>query len=328
MKLQQLRYIVEVANHDLNVSATAQALFTSQPGVSKQIRLLEDELGVEIFVRSGKHLTQVTQVGQQIIDMATQVLRQTSVIKQIADECSNEASGELTIATTHTQARYALPSIIQAFRNTYPEVALHMKQGTPEQIAELAASGAADFAIATEGMELFKDLVMMPCYEWNRSVVVPKDHPLAIKAGMPNALTLQDIADYPIVTYVFGFTGRSRLDDAFQAVSLTPNVVFTATDTDVIKTYVRLGFGVGIIASMAYDESQDGDLVRIDASHLFASSVTHIGFRRGTFLRRYMLDLIESFAPHLDTRTVGQAQECSTAAEREVLFKGVELPVR
>lgn len=328
MKLQQLRYIVEVANHDLNVSATAQALFTSQPGVSKQIRLLEDELGAEIFVRSGKHLTQVTQVGQQIIDMATQVLRQTSVIKQIADECSNEASGELTIATTHTQARYALPSVIQEFRRKYPEVALHMKQGTPAQIAELAASGAADFAIATEGMELFKDLVMMPCYEWNRSVVVPKGHPLAAKAVMPNTLTLQDIADYPIVTYVFGFTGRSRLDDAFQAVSLTPNVVFTATDTDVIKTYVRLGFGVGIIASMAYDESQDSDLVRIDASHLFASSVTHIGFRRGTFLRRYMLDLIQSFAPHLEARTVSQAQECATVAERERLFGDIELPVR
>jgi LysR family cys regulon transcriptional activator len=328
MKLQQLRYIVEVANHDLNVSATAQALFTSQPGVSKQIRLLEDELGVEIFVRSGKHLTQVTQVGQQIIDMATQVLRQTSVIKQIADECSNEASGELTIATTHTQARYALPSVIQEFRRKYPEVALHMKQGTPGQIAELAASGAADFAIATEGMELFKDLVMMPCYEWNRSVVVPKGHPLAAKAVRPNTLTLQDIADYPIVTYVFGFTGRSRLDDAFQAVSLTPNVVFTATDTDVIKTYVRLGFGVGIIASMAYDESQDSDLVRIDASHLFASSVTHIGFRRGTFLRRYMLDLIQSFAPHLEARTVSQAQECATVAERERLFGDIELPVR
>jgi LysR family cys regulon transcriptional activator len=328
MKLQQLRYIVEVANHDLNVSATAQALFTSQPGVSKQIRLLEDELGVEIFVRSGKHLTQVTQVGQQIIDMATQVLRQTSVIKQIADECSNEASGELTIATTHTQARYALPSVIQEFRRKYPEVALHMKQGTPAQIAELAASGAADFAIATEGMELFKDLVMMPCYEWNRSVVVPKGHPLAAKAVRPNTLTLQDIADYPIVTYVFGFTGRSRLDDAFQAVSLTPNVVFTATDTDVIKTYVRLGFGVGIIASMAYDESQDSDLVRIDASHLFASSVTHIGCRRGTFLRRYMLDLIQSFAPHLEARTVSQAQECATVAERERLFGDIELPVR
>ena len=328
MELQQLRYIVEVANHDLNVSATAQALFTSQPGVSKQIRLLEDELGVEIFVRSGKHLTQVTQVGQEIIDMAIQVLRQTSVIKQIADECSNEASGELTIATTHTQARYALPSVIQGFRQKYPEVALHMKQGAPAQIAELAVSGAADFAIATEGMELFKDLVMMPCYEWNRSVVVPRGHPLAAKAAMPNTLTLRDIADYPIVTYVFGFTGRSRLDDAFQAVRLTPNVVFTATDTDVIKTYVGLGFGVGIIASMAYDESQDSDLVSIDASHLFASSVTHIGFRRGTFLRRYMLDLIQSFAPHLDARTVSQAQECATVAERNRLFGNIELPIR
>ena len=328
MKLQQLRYIVEVANHDLNVSATAQALFTSQPGVSKQIRLLEDELGVEIFVRNGKHLTQVTQVGQEIIDMATQVLWQTSVIKQIADECSNEASGELTIATTHTQARYTLPSVIQEFRQKYPEVVLHMKQGAPAQIAELAASGAADFAIATEGMELFKDLVMMPCYEWNRSVVVPKGHPLAAKAVKPNTLSLKDIADYPIVTYVFGFTGRSRLDDAFQAVRLTPNVVFTATDTDVIKTYVRLGFGAGIIASMAYDESQDSDLVSIDASHLFASSVTHIGFRRGTFLRRYMLDLIQSFAPHLDARTVSQAQECATVAERERLFGDIELPIR
>jgi LysR family cys regulon transcriptional activator len=328
MKLQQLRYIVEVAKHDLNVSATAQALFTSQPGVSKQIRLLEDELGVEIFVRSGKHLTQVTQVGQQIIDMATQVLRQTGTIKQIAQECSDEAVGDLTIATTHTQARYALPEVIRKFTDAYPEVALHMKQGTPAQIAELAASGAADFAIATEGMELFKDLIMMPCYEWNRSVVVPKDHRLASKAAEPQGLTLQDIADHPIVTYVFGFTGRSRLDDAFGALSLTPNVVFTATDADVIKTYVRLGLGVGIIASMAYDPEQDEDLVRIDAGHLFAPSVTHIGFRRGTFLRRYMLDLIQSFAPHLDHRRVQEAQNCFTSAEREALFSQVELPVR
>lgn len=328
MKLQQLRYIVEVANHDLNVSATAQALFTSQPGISKQIRLLEDELGVEIFVRSGKHLTQVTQVGQQIIDMATQVLRQTGTIKQIAHECSNESVGELTIATTHTQARYALPAIIRCFRQSYPEVILHMKQGTPAQIAEMAASGAADFAIATEGMEHFKDIIMMPCYEWNRALVVPREHPLASKAEVPGSITLEDIAEHPIVTYVFGFTGRSRLDDAFSAADLTPNVVFTATDTDVIKTYVRLGLGVGIIASMAYDEAQDSDLVRIDAGHLFASSVTHIGFRRGTFLRRYMLDLIQSFAPHLEPRMVAQAQECFTAAEREALFSSLELPIR
>lgn len=327
MKLQQLRYIVEVAKHDLNVSATAQALFTSQPGVSKQIRLLEDELGVEIFVRSGKHLTEVTQVGQQIIDMATEVLRRTQTIKQIAQEASEEAVGELTIATTHTQARYALPKVIQQFRAAYPDVNLHMKQGTPAQIAELAASGAADFAIATEGMELFKDLIMMPCYEWNRALVVPKDHPLAVKATDPTSLTLQDIADFPIVTYVFGFTGRSRLDEAFGSAGLVPNVVFTATDADVIKTYVRLGLGVGIIASMAFDPDQDSDLVRIDAGHLFAASVTHIGFRRGTFLRRYMLDLIQSFAPHLDPRTVAQAQECFTSAERETLFNELSLPV-
>ena len=328
MKLQQLRYIVEVANHDLNVSATAQALFTSQPGVSKQIRLLEDELGVEIFVRSGKHLSQVTPVGEQIIEIANQVLRQTGTIKQMAQECSNEAVGELTIATTHTQARYALPDIIQSFRNAYPEVALHMKQGTPAQIAELAASGAADFAIATEGMELFKDLIMMPCYEWNRALVVPKDHPLAAKAMDPASLSLADIAEHPIVTYVFGFTGRSRLDDAFNRAALTPNVVFTATDADVIKTYVRLGLGVGIIASMAYDHTQDADLVLIDTKHLFASSVTHIGFRRGTFLRRYMLDFIESFAPHLEPRTVAQAQECFTNSDREAFFGDIDLPIR
>ena len=232
MKLQQLRYVWEVAKNDLNVSVTAQALFTSQPGVSKQIRLLEDELGIEIFVRSGKHLSEITDVGQHIIRMAGEILAKSRTIKEIAQEYSNKDHGSLTIATTHTQARYALPGVIQKFRAKYPNVALHMNQGTPEQISQLAASGAADFAIATEGMELFKDLVMMPCYRWNRSVVVPKDHPLAKKGP----LTLKDLAEFPIVTYVFGFTGRSKLDDAFGQAGLTPNVVFTATDTDVIKT--------------------------------------------------------------------------------------------
>ena len=324
MKLQQLKYVWEVAKNDLNVSTTAQALFTSQPGVSKQIRLLEDELGIEIFVRSGKHLSEITEVGQHIIKMAGEVLAKTSTIKEIAQEYSNEDQGNLTIATTHTQARYALPKVIQNFRTKYPDVVLHMNQGTPKQISQLAASGAADFAIATEGMELFKDLVMMPCYRWNRSVVVPKDHPLVNKGQ----LTLEDLAKFPIVTYVFGFTGRSKLDDAFGQEGLTPNVVFTATDTDVIKTYVRLGIGVGIIASMAYDEDHDTDLVRLDASHLFESSVTHIGFRRGTFLRRYMLDLISEFAPHLDGRVVQAAQACFTTAQREALFESVELPNR
>ncbi|NOX51861.1 MAG: HTH-type transcriptional regulator CysB [Gammaproteobacteria bacterium] len=324
MKLQQLRYIWEVTHHDLNVSATAQALFTSQPGISKQIRLLEDELNVEIFARSGKHLTHVTQVGEVIIKIAGEILRQSSTIKQVAQEYSNEKEGSLSIATTHTQARYALPQIIKDFRVNYPQVTLHMNQGSPEQIAELAASGEVDFAIATEGLELFQDLVMMPCYEWNRAVVVPVGHPLC-DAGK---LTLEDVAQHPIVTYVFGFTGRSKLDEAFSNAGMSANVVFTATDTDVIKTYVRLGLGVGIIAQMAYDDVVDDDLVAIDASHLFDSSVTHIGFRKGTFLRRYMLDFIEAFAPHLDEDMVGKAVSVGTQKERLKLFEDLALPFK
>ena len=328
MKLQQLRYIWEVAHHDLNVSATAQSLFTSQPGISKQIRLLEDELGVEIFARSGKHLTHVTTVGETIIEMAGQILRQAETIKQVAQEYSNEKQGSLSIATTHTQARYALPGVIGRFRDRYPEVVLHMNQGTPEQIAELAATGSVDFAIATEGMDLFGDLVMMPCYRWNRSVVVPGGHPLIETAARSGGLRIGDIAAEPLVTYVFGFTGRSRLDEAFSAAGLTPNLVFTATDTDVIKTYVRLGLGIGIIASMALDPRVDSDLVALDASHLFAPSVTHIGFRRGTFLRRYMYDFIAWFAPHLTREKVDEAVACATRAQRESLFADIELPVR
>ena len=324
MKLQQLRYIWEVAHHDLNVSQTAQSLFTSQPGISKQIRLLEDELDVEIFARSGKHLTHITPVGEEIIEMAGDVLRQVNAIKQVAQEYSNEKAGSLSIATTHTQARYALPPIIGSFRETYPDVTLHMNQGSPEQIAELAAAGEVDFAIATEGLDLFHDLVMMPCYRWNRAVVVPKGHPLE----SVGELTLEAVAEHPIVTYVFGFTGRSKLDDAFPEVNLSPNVVFTATDTDVIKTYVRLGLGVGIIAQMAHDPMEDDDLVALDASHLFQSSITHIGFRKGTFLRRYMLDFIQAFAPHLDEHAVAEAVAASTRVEREKLFAETVLPIK
>lgn len=322
MKLQQLRYICEVAKHGLNVSATAQALFTSQPGISKQIRLLEDELGVEIFARSGKHLTRVTEAGQAILEMSDEILRKTESIKRVAQEFRNEDVGSLSIATTHTQARYALPPVIRSFMQQFPDVALHMNQGTPLQIAEMAASGEADFAIATEAMELFNDLIMMPCYRWNRSVLVPKDHPLATK----KKISLEDIAEYPIVTYVFGFTGRSHLDEAFKRYNLTPKIAFTAADADVIKTYVRLGLGVGIVASMAFDEKQDGDLVKLDASHLFEPSVTKIGFRKGTFLRGYMFEFIESFAPHLKRKLVEQAVACQTSQEIEKLFENVELP--
>ncbi|WP_426417454.1 HTH-type transcriptional regulator CysB [Aestuariirhabdus sp. LZHN29] len=322
MKLQQLRYIWEVAHHDLNVSATAQSLYTSQPGISKQIRLLEDELGVEVFARSGKHLTRITPAGEAIIEKAGEILRKVESIKQVAQEFSDEKRGSLSIATTHTQARYALPQVIKGFIGDYPEVSLHMHQGTPMQISEMAADGTVDFAIATEALELFSDLVMMPCYRWNRCILVPRGHALA----NIQELSLRDVAQYPIVTYVFGFTGRSKLDDAFMNEGLTPRVVFTAADADVIKTYVRLGLGVGIIAGMAYNPQTDSDLVALDASRLFEASVTKIGFRRGTFIRGFMYHFIQKFAPHLTREVVDEAYRRHNKADLEELFASIDIP--
>ncbi len=317
MKLNQLRYICEVARRNLNVSAAADALYTSQPGVSKQIRMLESELGVQVFERSGKHLSRITPAGEQILEAANRVLEDVRNIKAIADEHRDDSRGSLSIATTQTQARHALPEVVRSFREQYPRVSLHMHQGTPMQIADEAARGAVDFAIATEALELFEDLVMLPCYRWNRSVVVPADHPLLERSP----LTLEDIADYPLVTYVFGFTGRSKLDQAFQRQGLEPEVVFTATDAEVIKTYVGLGLGVGIIATMAFDSVRDHELRAIDASHLFEPSVTSIAFRRGTYLRGYMYDFIREFAPHLTPDVIHRAIETRAPEEHEALFR-------
>lgn len=322
MKLQQLRYILEVARHDLNVSATAESLYTSQPGISKQVRMLEEELGVQIFRRSGKHLTEITPAGKAIIDKCGEILMGVESIRQIAQEYSDERRGSLSIATTHTQARYVLPPVIQEFMRRYPAVSLHMQQGTPIQISEMASKGVVDFAIATEALELFDNLVMMPCYNWNRSVIVPAGHPLL----NATPLTLKQLAEYPIVTYVFGFTGRSQLDTAFNAAGLKPQVVFTAADADVIKTYVKLGLGVGIVAAMAFDPERDTGLHAIDASHLFDDSTTKIGFRRGTFLRGYMYDFIELFAPHLTRSLVEAAQHTRSNDELEALFANLALP--
>ena len=324
MKLQQLRYIWEVARHDLNVSATAQALYTSQPGISKQIRMLEDELGVEVFSRSGKHLTHITPAGQVILQIAGDILQQVDSIRRVAHEFRDENRGELRIATTHTQARYALPLVIKRFTERFPDVSLQMHQGTPMQIAEMAAKGQVDLTIATEAMELFSDLIMMPCYRWNRTVVVPDGHPLT----KVKPLTLEAIAEYPLVTYVFGFTGRSKLDEAFRQAGLQPKVVFTAADADVIKTYVRLGMGIGIIAHMAMAPEQDKGLVTLDAGHLFESSTTRIGFRKGTFLRGFMYEFMREFAPHLRKELVDSAVRCHSREELDQLFAGIELPVR
>ena len=303
MKLQQLRYVCEVARQNLNLSQAAEALFTSQPGISKQIKSLEDELGVEIFVRHGKRVVAVTEPGKVILDLANRVLLDVDNLRRVGEEFTREDAGSLTIATPHNQARYALPPVIKRFRAVYPSVRLSLHQGSPTQIAELTTSGAADLAIATEAIEMYEDLAMLPCYEWNRCVLTPPDHPLL----QLKKLSLQEIAKYPIITYDFAFTGRSRMNEAFARHHLTPNVVLTAIDADVIKTYVEIGLGIGIVAMMAYDPRRDTEVRAIDASHLFEPSTTRIGIRRNSYLRGYVYDFIEMFAPHLTRQVVDSA---------------------
>ncbi|PPI86785.1 HTH-type transcriptional regulator CysB [Candidatus Pantoea edessiphila] len=324
MKLQQLRYIVEVVNHNLNVSSTAEGLYTSQPGISKQVRMLEDELGVQIFARSGKHLTKVTIAGEEIIRIAREILSKVDAIKSVAGEYTWPDKGSLYIATTHTQARYALPMVIKGFIERYPFVSLHMHQGSPTQIVEAVSKGTADFAIATEALHLYEDLVMLPCYHWNRAIIVTADHPLAGK----KEITVNELAEFPLVTYTFGFTGRSELDIAFKRIGLIPRIVFTATDADVIKTYVRLGLGVGVVANMAVDPISDSDLIRIEASNIFTNSTTKIGFRRSTFLRSYMYDFIHRFAPHLTRDIVDSAVSLRSNDDIETMLKDTVLPCK
>ncbi|HIF17301.1 MAG TPA: HTH-type transcriptional regulator CysB [Cycloclasticus sp.] len=322
MKLQQLRYIWEVSKNNLNVSATAESIYTSQPGISKQIRILEDELGIPVFTRNGKHLTSMTPAGKKIIDIAGEMLTQAQNIRNIAREYRDESKGSLSIATTHTQARYALPSVIKTFMNDMPDVSLDIQQGTPVQISEMVSQGKVDLAIATEAIELFDNLVMLPCYSWDRCILVPKGHPLTeIKR-----LSLSDVAAHPLITYVFGFTGRSKLDEAFSSENLSPDVALTAVDADVIKTYVRLGLGVGIVARMAYDENVDDDLVALDASHLFGQSVTKIGIRKDTFLRGYIYEFIGLFAPHLTQELISTAMRLKEQGAIDALFKDIKLP--
>lgn len=321
--MQQLRYIWEIAQHDLNVSAAAEALFTSQPGISKQIRLLENELGIEIFKRNGKQFTALTPGGVEVVAVAGEILARVRDIRQIADEHLDQESGVLSIATTHTQARYALPAVVQQFMRRYPGIRLTIHQGTPAQIAEQVSRGQVDLAIATEATDLYENLVNLPCYQWNRSVLVPHGHPLI---ALPR-LKLEELAQYPIVTYTFGFTGRSQLDRAFGQAGLKPQLALTAVDADVIKTYVRLGLGIGIVAHMAYDPAADADLKALEASHLFAPSTTKIVLRKDFYLRTFLYDFINMFAPHLTRPRIEQAMRLPDGKEREALFKDIALPV-
>jgi LysR family cys regulon transcriptional activator len=300
MKLQQFRYLCEVANQKFNLSKAALKLHTSQPAISKQIQLLEEELGVLIFVRNGKRLTQITAPGKVIIQIAKTILQETENLKKAVQDYTHETSGTLTIATTHTQARYALPPVIKRFTSLHPKVRLILRQGSPTQISALVTSGEADIAIATEAIEHFHELIMLPCYQWNRCIVTPPDHALLKE----KVLTLEAISRYPIITYDFAFTGRSKINQAFEKKELIPNVVLTAIDSDVIKTYVELGLGIGILAKMAFDPKRDKQLRAIDASHLFESSTTRIGISRNSYLQSFVFDFIEMFAPHLDKTSV------------------------
>jgi LysR family transcriptional regulator, cys regulon transcriptional activator len=314
MKLQQLRFVCEVARQNLNVSSAAAVLHTSQPGISKQIKSLEDELGVEIFVRNGKRLVSVTEPGRAVLAIAERLLAEAANLKRAGDEFANEKRGTLTIATTHTQARYALPRAVAEFKRRYADVQIVIHQGNPTQICDQVAAGEADLCVATEAISAHPSLVALPCYEWNRCVVVPPSHPLL--KTVP--LTLEAVAQYPIVTYDFAYANRSVVNRAFEKRGLQPEVVLTAFDADVIKTYVELGLGVGIMAHMAFDAKRDRHLRAIDAAHLFASSVTRLGIKRGAYLRRYAYDFIEIFAPRLSRATVEKSVMEKTGSSYEL----------
>ena len=322
MKLHQLRYVLTTVQNGLNITAAARALHTSQPGISKQIRLLEEELGFQIFEREGRNVTRVTPAGKAVVEHAARLLEEAENIRRLSADFRDESCGSMSIATTHTQARYVLPPVVKQFRSRYPKVDLHLHQGTSEQIADLAAADRVDFSIATGSHELFPTLALMPCFRWHRDIVVPRDHPLA---AVPRP-TLKQVSEYPLVSYVFSFTGRSSLPQIFEREGLEIDVALTARDSDVIKTYVRLGLGVGIVAGMAYDEDEDADLVAIDGAHLFPESVTWIGVRRGRLLRGYMYEFMRLVAPHLTKELVDRALSAANGAGVEAAFADVQIP--
>jgi LysR family cys regulon transcriptional activator len=322
MKLQQFRYFVEIQKQHLNISDAASVLCTSQSGISKQIRLLEEELGVKLFVRNGRKLTAVTVAGEKVLMLAKEVLNKVDDIKQVVEEFTDKQKS-IAIATTHTQARYVLPVIVERFLSLYPDINLNIQQGTPEQVSTLLEQGDVDIAIATEVLESREGLVSMPCYQWSRSVITKKDHVLTQK----KALELEDIVKYPIITYVQGFTARYRQDEIFNKHHLQPNIVLSAVDADVIKTYVRLGLGIGIIADMAFNSEQDKDLVALNVEHLFGVSTSQIAIKNGKYIKPYVYPFIEMFAPHLKQELIRQAINCVSLEARKRLFSTVSIPM-
>ena len=304
MNFQQIRYVSEVAKRGLNVSEAAEALHTSQPGVSKQIRALEDELGTRIFVRQGRRFAAITEAGREIIATIDRVLAELGNLKVIGREFADPGKGSLAVAVTHTQARYALPAVVTAFKKRFPEVKLKLLQGNPHQLARYVLDGEADVAIATEALEGYPELVTLPCYSWHHCVVVPRGHALA----SVQPLTLEAIARHPIITYDPTFAGRTSIDRAFAARDLEPDVVLSALDSDVIKSYVSLGLGAGIISSRAFREGKDEGLVALSCDHLFPLQTTRLAYRRGAYLRNFTVEFIRLFAPNMMARDLKQIE--------------------
>ena len=326
MNFHQLQYAIAIARHGLSVTQAAAALGTSQPAISRALKALEKELGFDLFVREGRAFARITPEGTRVLEYAGRALAEIESLKSVAADLNQDARGTLSIATTHTQARYVLPPVVQAFRKRYPEVDLHLHQGTSEQISEMVASDRVQLAIATGSEALFPELVLLPVYRWHRQVIVPKHHPLA-RPGT-GKLTLAQLAEFPLVTYVFSFSGPSSLETVFAREGLKARVALTARDSDVIKTYVRLGMGVGIVASVAFDPREDSDLVMVDASHLFPIHTTWVGFRRGTLLRNFAYEFLQLFGSHLTRRLVDRAIEARDADSKLSLFSKISLPVR
>jgi LysR family cys regulon transcriptional activator len=318
VNFQQLRSVREAVRRGFNLTAVADALHTSQPGVSRQIRELEDELGVEIFVRAGKRLTGLTAPGETVLPIIERLLQEADNLRRAGDDFAAQDRGTLTIAATHSQARYALPAAVRDFSAAHPQVLLRLHQGSPRQVAELLLAGEADIGVATEALASYPELVALPCYQWTHALIVPRDHALAQHADAGEPVTLERLAEFPIVTYEPGYTGRSHIDDAFQRSGLNLNLVLSAMDADVIKTYVELGMGVGIIAAIAYDETRDTRLRAIDARHLFAPNMTRLALRRGAFLRDYVYDFVQTFAAPLTREAVNHAMAAEPVSSFEI----------
>lgn len=307
MNFQQLRSVRETVRQGFNLTVVAEVLHTSQPGVSRQIRELEDELGIVLFERAGKRLTGLTAPGEAVMPIVERLLQEAENLRRAGDDYAARDHGTLTIAATHSQARYALPQVVRDFSAAHPQVSLRLQQGSPKQVAELLIAGEADIGVATEALATYSELVALPCFRWTHSAVVPPEHPLADDHCRGVPLTLARLAQFPIITYEPGYTGRGHIDEAFKRQGLALNLVLSAMDADVIKTYVELGMGVGLIAAMAFDPERDTRLHAIDARHLFASNMTRLALLRGSFLRNYVYEFIREFAPQLTRELVDRA---------------------